>query len=115
LRNNPTKAEWVLWQHLRGSQLNGYKFTRQFPVGPFVVDFCCRSEQLVVEVDGGGHDLSRANGLRRTRLLRTSGYSVLRFWNTDVLTNLEGVMETISAALAQRTAVRREDLSPLME
>jgi very-short-patch-repair endonuclease len=99
LRNNPTLPESLLWGHLRGGRLLGYKFTRQFPVGPYVVDFCCRSERLIVELDGGGHDLKRGSDDQRTRWLEGQDYRVVRFWNTDVLQNVHAVLEVIAAHL----------------
>ena len=99
LRNNPTDAERHLWTHLSSRRLNGHKFTRQASIGPFICDFVCREHGLVVEVDGGQHDLNAARDAVRTVYLEAQGYRVLRFWNNDVLRNLDGVLHVISAAL----------------
>jgi primosomal protein N' (replication factor Y) len=78
--------------------LAGYKFRRQHPIGPFVVDFACLGHQLVIEADGGQHAESGADAAR-TRWLEAQGWRVLRFWNGDILDNLDGVLETISTTL----------------
>jgi len=91
-----------LWLELRDRRLEGFKFLRQFPVEPYVVDFICREKKLVVEVDGGQH-AGDAKDRVRDNVLMKEGYKVLRFWNHDVLTNTEGVLETILAALRDET------------
>ena len=100
LRLHRNDAEDHLWQALRNRQLNGYKFRFQHSLGPFVVDFACLGAKLIVEVHGGQH--SDQNDAPRTALLEASGFRVLRFWNYDVLTNREGVLALIQAALTQR-------------
>ena len=107
LRKNSTNAELRLWQRLRARALRGYKFVRQEPIGPYVVDFVCREERLIIELDGGQHAESMRD-LMRDRWLTERGYRVLRFWNNDVFANIEGVWETISAALAADPERRRE-------
>lgn len=97
LRVNQTDAEMKLWQHLRARQIDGHKFVRQAPVGPYFCDFICREQKLVIEVDGGQHADSRHK--IRDRYLTMNGYRILRFWNNDVLGNIEGVVSTICAAL----------------
>ena len=99
LRRERTEAENRLWSVVRNRQLDGEKFVFQFQIGPHVADFVCRSARLVVEVDGGQHADS-ASDMERTRLIEAHGYSVIRFWNNDVLANIEGVAEEISRALA---------------
>ncbi|MBV8649918.1 MAG: DUF559 domain-containing protein [Alphaproteobacteria bacterium] len=94
LRRNSTDAEGKLWLHLRGRQLGGCKFVRQEPIGRYYADFVCRELRLIIEVDGGQHAENRYDDKRDTHLTAL-GYRVLRFWNTDVLTNVEGVLETI--------------------
>src|SRR5712692_5383615 len=96
LRRTPTDAEIRLWSRLRGKQLAGFRFRRQHPLGPFVVDFFCAEAKLIVEVDGGQH---ADDGEARTRWLQARGYRVIRFWNNKVLANTEGVPCTILAAL----------------
>lgn len=94
-----TDAERKLWAVLRSRQLGGAKFRRQQPIGPFIADFACQEFRLIVEADGGQHLDSAGDG-RRTMFLASKGYRVLRFWNNDILQNLEGVAESILAALA---------------
>jgi len=98
LRANSTKAELRLWRRLRSRTLCGHKFVRQEPVGPYIVDFVCREHRLVIEVDGGQHATDKRDAVR-DRWLAEHRYRVLRFWNNDVLGNMEGVLETIAAAL----------------
>jgi very-short-patch-repair endonuclease len=109
LRSNLTDAERMLWQRLRQRQLQGERFRRQFPIGEFVADFACIDKQLVVEVDGGQHAGSE-HDRRRDRELQRRGWRVLRFWNNEVIGNLEGVLEMITMALA---AVPPPQPSPL--
>ena len=89
-----TDAERRLWSHLRASQLGGIKFTRQMPIGDFVVDFACRSARIAIELDGGQHSDS-ATDAARTAIIEAHGYRVIRFWNNDVLQNTEGVLTAI--------------------
>tara|TARA_R110002072_G_scaffold58144_3_gene148725 strand:- start:1868 stop:2224 length:357 start_codon:yes stop_codon:yes gene_type:complete len=99
LRNNMTDAERRLWSHLRASQLSGTKFTRQFPIGDFVVDFACRSLRLTIECDGGQHSGSLTDEAR-TRVIEAHGYRVIRFWNHDIIENTDGVLQTIAKEIA---------------
>ena len=107
LRRDPTEAEKRLWSKLRAGQLDGHKFVRQIGIGPYVVDFVCRDAKLVVEVDGSQHADS-AKDAERTAFLNQLGYRVMRFWNNEVLSNTDGVLQMIVAALAddQRQADR---------
>jgi very-short-patch-repair endonuclease len=98
VRHAATDAERKLWYRLRARSLPGFKFVRQEPIGPYVADFICRERRLIVEVDGGQHAESQRD-LVRDRWLAEHGYRVLRFWNNDVMGNIEGVLETIAAAL----------------
>lgn len=100
LRRHLTDAERALWRALRGEQL-GVKFRRQHPIGRYTVDFVCLSHRLVVELDGGQHAQS-ARDRHRDAWLAQQGYRVLRYWNHDVLTHLNGVLLHLSAALAPR-------------
>jgi adenine-specific DNA-methyltransferase len=100
LRRNQTDAEQVLWAHLRDRELCGVKFRRQHPIGGFVADFCCPQEKLVVELDGGQHAVEVAADQKRSRFLEEQGYRVLRFWNHEVLTNIDGVLERIAEVLS---------------
>jgi very-short-patch-repair endonuclease len=99
LRVNQTDAESVLWNRIRSRQIDGHKFVRQKPIGDYVCDFVCRESLLIVEVDGGQHSESAADAIRDRRLAE-DGYRVLRFWNNDVLGNLEGVLATIRTELS---------------
>src|SRR5271170_7338305 len=95
LRRDQTDAEQKLWSGLRANRLDGLGFRRQFPIGNFIVDFCCREQRLVVEVDGGQHMDEAEADQKRTELLEARGYLVLRFWNSEVLSNIDGVLEEI--------------------
>jgi very-short-patch-repair endonuclease len=100
MRAQPTDAEHVLWQRLRHDiSLTGSHFRRQALVGPFIVDFASRKAKLVIELDGGQHDWQQASDALRTRQIEAAGYRILRFWNNDVLGNLEGVLGEIQRGL----------------
>ncbi len=99
LRVNSTDAERRLWRHLRQKQIAGFRFRRQQPIGPYIVDFFCPEARLVLEVDGGQHGVREATDEVRTEWLRARGYRVLRFWNNNVLQNTEGVLHRIDEAL----------------
>ncbi len=115
LRANMTDAERKLWSHIRDRQLLGFKFVRQLPVGPFIADFACREADLIIELDGGQHAES-ARDEQRTAALAEHGYAVVRFWNGDVLTNIDGVFEAIAGHLAKAPSpglrFAKPDLSP---
>jgi very-short-patch-repair endonuclease len=98
LRKQSTDTERRLWRHLRDRQLESLKFRRQHPIGRYLVDFVNLERKLVVEVDGGQHSQDPADKTRDA-WLRVEGYRVLRFWNNEVLGNLEGVLERIREAL----------------
>ncbi|MGB0085374.1 MAG: DUF559 domain-containing protein [Rhodomicrobiaceae bacterium] len=98
LRRNQTDAELKLWLHLRNRRLDGLKFRRQVRVAGFVADFLCEGTKLIVEVDGSQH-AEDANDAERTKVLQAAGFEVLRFWNSDVLHNIEGVLERINEAV----------------
>ena len=91
LRREMTDAEKLLWRHLRLNQFAGYKFRRQHPIGHFIVDFVCLEAVLILEVDGGQHAENSDNDDIRTRWLEEKGFRVMRFWNNEVLNNIEGV------------------------
>ena len=94
LRSNMTDAERRLWYLLRAHRFRGYKFKRQLPVGPYIVDFICLAERLIIEVDGGQHVDSQSD-LHRDHWLKDQGFRVLRFWNNEVLNNSDGVLEVL--------------------
>ena len=97
-----TDAEAKLWSRLRGGRLLGTKFRRQVPIGSCIADFCCRNPKLVIEVDGGQHAEHAAQDAARTRMIVQHGYTVLRFWNDEVLKNTEGVLEAIAREVTRR-------------
>ncbi len=99
LRKRMTDAEVRMWVRLRRRQVMGHYFRRQVPIGPFVVDFLCSRARLIVEIDGSCHDLQRAYDARRTAFLELRGYDVIRFPNQEVFRNVDGVIDTIAAAL----------------
>jgi very-short-patch-repair endonuclease len=98
LRTNATDAERILWRALRSEQLSA-RFRRQHSFGPYVLDFVCVAQRLVVEVDGGQHNGS-AHDAARDAWLTSNGWRVLRFWNNDVMNNMDGVLMVICEALA---------------
>src|SRR6266849_3760297 len=98
LRRNATIAEQRLWNRVRSRALCGMKFVRQEPIGPYIVDLVCREQRLIIEVDGGQHAESERDAVR-DQWLRDHRYRVLRFWNNDVIQNIDGVLETIASAL----------------
>jgi very-short-patch-repair endonuclease len=102
LRLNPTEPETRLWAAISARKVSGIRFNRQFPIGPFICDFVSRSAKLVIEVDGDTHAHSAEYDRTRTSFLEDEGYRVLRFWNNDVMENLEGVVKRIEQELGNR-------------
>jgi very-short-patch-repair endonuclease len=104
LRKNETAAEQRLWEELRSSRLNGYKFVRQLPIGPYFADFACRSAKLIVEVDGATHGDAHevAHDEKRTQFLKEQGWAVHRVWNEDVFKERNAVCDGILLALSVR-------------
>jgi very-short-patch-repair endonuclease len=99
LRRNSTDAERTMWRLLRDRRLAGVKFRRQVPIGPFVADFASIPHRLVVELDGSQHSESPSDA-RRDAFLMSEGWRVLRFWNSDMMRNRDGVLESIAQAAA---------------
>jgi very-short-patch-repair endonuclease len=95
LRRGSTEAEKLLWSKLKAKQLDGLKFRRQQPVGSFIVDFVCFEKGVVVELDGGQHAENAPRDAGRDGILMRNGFRVLRFWNDDVLQNIDGVVDAI--------------------
>jgi len=95
LRQKSTDAERLLWQRLKARQLDGLKFRRQEQIGRFIADFVCYEKGIIVEADGGQHAVERIKDEERTLWLNAQGFRVVRFWNHEILTNIEGVMESI--------------------
>ena len=100
MRREPTDAEKRLWSRLKTHQLADHKFRRQHPIDRYIVDFACLEAMLVIELDGGQHATQRMYDDARSRALEALGYRVLRFWNSDVLSNTEGVLTMILDALS---------------
>ena len=101
LRRNQTDAEKLLWKRLRDKRFYGLKFFRQYSVGPYVVDFCCPSLKFAIELDGGQHSgqEQKEYDTNRTEHLKLHDIEVMRFWNNDVIQNIEGVLERIAERL----------------
>jgi very-short-patch-repair endonuclease len=95
LRNNSTVTERLLWRHLRNSQLEGIKFRRQQPIETYIVDFVSFEKRIVIELDGGQHAENQDYDEQRDSCLNANGFTVLRFWNSEVFENIEGVLEVI--------------------
>jgi very-short-patch-repair endonuclease len=107
LRRNSTNAERKLWSILRNRALQSFKFRRQQPLGPFIVDFVCLERRLILEVDGGQHAEEASRDAQRTKWLEEQNFRVLRFWNNDVLGNPEGVAQQIAEALKRNPSPGR--------
>jgi very-short-patch-repair endonuclease len=100
LRKQMTDAERLLWRHLRNRALGGWKFKRQYPVGPYIVDFVCLDKNVVIEVDGGQHAENEKLDRQRSAYLNKMGYKVFRFWNNEVLQATEAVLSSIFSTLS---------------
>ena len=111
LRREMAGAERKLWLVLRNRQMDGVKFRRQQPIGPFIADFVCQERRLIIEADGGQHAESSADA-QRTAFLQSRGYRILRFWNNDILSNLDGVAQIIAATLSVPHPARASRESP---
>jgi very-short-patch-repair endonuclease len=112
LRRALTKQEFLLWRRLRNRQLEGFKFVRQEPIGPYYADFACRERKLIVEVDGSQH-LESATDRRRDKLLAKLGYRTVRVWNNEVLNNIDGVLEMLLEELRKQPLTRRASRATL--
>ncbi len=99
LRQRFTEAEKLLWRYLRGRQLEGFKFRRQQPIGSYIVDFVCFEKGLVIEVDGGQHAIEVEKDSERDKWLKGQKLEVLRFWNNEVVNDVEAVLNKIRAML----------------
>jgi len=107
LRHTQTDAEKKLWDRLKGGQLHGVKFRRQFPIGSFFADFCAPKESLVIELDGSQHADMLDRDERRTKFLEGLGYRVVRFWDSDALASTDEVIAKISELLKEPVGSRR--------
>jgi len=97
-----TDAERLLWKHLRLRQIEGFKFRRQQPIDDYIVDFVCLEKRLIIEVDGGQHSEKSLYDSERDEWLKSQGFSVLRFWNHQVLKDIEAVKDLIYRSLDQK-------------
>jgi very-short-patch-repair endonuclease len=97
LRKESTEAEKLLWRYLRRKSLFDYKFRRQEQIGDYIVDFVCYETKLIIELDGGYHnqDETKINDVRRQKWLESQNFKVIRFWNNEVMRNIEGVLQKI--------------------
>ena len=102
LRQNMTDAEQLLWRHLRAHRMDGQKFRRQQPIGPYIVDFVHFGLRLIVEADGGQH-VDSEHDAARDAWLHSQGFTLLRFWNNDILHNTDAVLESIWNAVRAGT------------
>ena len=103
MRHEGTEAEKKFWLQARDRRLHGYKFKRQVLIGNYIADFVCLERHLIVELDGGQHDARRANDAKRDAFLASRGFRVIRFWNNDVLANMESVLNPVIEALKAST------------
>lgn len=99
LRQKSTDAERLLWSRFRNKRLMGIKFRRQAPIGRYIVDFVCYEHDLIIEIDGGHHQEQQASDLSRTEWLRSRGFRVIRYWNNEVLEDIDSVLESIRVTL----------------
>ena len=99
LRKEPTPAETKLWAYLRGNQLNGVNFRRQHAIGNYIIDFCALKYKLIIELDGSQHLEQKEYDTERTRFLEEQGFQVIRFWNNQVMNELDGVISEILLSL----------------
>ena len=100
LRQNSADVERVIWQILRNRQFHNLKFRRQYPIKPYIVDFICLEEKLIIEIDGGQHAEQVEYDKARSVFLESRGFRIMRFWNNEVLENLEGVYDALTLALS---------------
>ena len=115
LRRDMTDAERKLWRRLRDVPTDGSHFRRQATIGPYFVDFACHGKQLAIELDGGQHGEAAqlARDAKRDEYLRANGYRVLRFWNNDVMANIDGVLEMIAEAMSAAAPPTPDPSPPL--
>jgi very-short-patch-repair endonuclease len=106
LRRQATDAERVLWNHLRAHRMAGYKFRRQVVIEPYIVDFVCLEARLIVEADGGHHLEQSEEDLKRSVFLESLGYKVMRFWNNEILGDIDAVLESIHRYLIEAPSPR---------
>lgn len=110
LRRDQTEAERRLWERLSDRQLCAAKFRRQHPIGRFIVDFCCLEHGLIIELDGGQHASQTEADERRSAFLARRGYRLLRFWNNEVIEDIEAVLQQIEHALGNSLSPREREI-----
>ena len=113
LRTNMTSAEKILWYNLRAHRFHHYKFRRQVPIGKYIVDFVCFSADLIIEVDGGQHMENKSYDDERTYFLQQKGFRVIRFWNNEVLKNMDDVLRKILKELLKYPSPEASTPRPL--
>jgi very-short-patch-repair endonuclease len=99
MRREPTEAEKLFWWEIRDRRLAGLKFKRQYLIDSYIVDFVCLEHKLIVELDGGQHSEMINNDAKRSAVLQSNGFRVLRVWNAEIFTNMEGVIDAVLAEL----------------
>ncbi len=103
LRKNQTEAERKIWQHLRKKQIGGYRFLRQYSIGKYILDFYCPTKKLAIEIDGGQHfEDKKEHDLLRKKFLKAKGIKEIRFWNSEIFKNIEGVLIEIRRNLGMK-------------
>ena len=105
LRRDVSRAEKICWHLIRDRRINGVKFRRQHPIGPYFADFACVSRKLVIEIDGEHHAFQLEADARRTAVMEREGWRVIRFWANEVVQNPEGIWASIEIALNDRSPV----------
>jgi very-short-patch-repair endonuclease len=112
LRRDGSRAEKICWHLLRDRRINGVKFRRQHPIGPYFADFACLSRKLVIEIDGDHHAFQVEADTRRTAAMEREGWRILRFWANEVVQNPEGIWSAIEIALSDSSVTPSPSLSP---
>jgi very-short-patch-repair endonuclease len=115
LRRDSSRAEKICWHLIRDRRVNGAKFRRQHPIGPYFADFACVSRKLVIEIDGEHHAFQVEADARRTAIMECEGWQVIRFWANEVVQNPEGIWSAIEIALNERSVERKIPCNPLTQ
>ncbi len=95
LRKNMTDAERKIWHSIKGKKIKNHRFRRQHPIGPYIVDFVCLENRIVIEIDGGQHAWQKETDEKRTKWLESEGYRVIRFWNNQIMNEFNGVIQIL--------------------
>ncbi len=110
LHRNMTEAEAKLWKHLRAHRMDDVHFRNQHAIGNYIVDFCAPRRKLIIELDGSQHLEQEEYDEERTGFLKSKGYKVLRFWNNDVMNNIDSVLTVIWDTLKEQEAIEKESI-----